>query len=889
MAVSRARRRLHSAPAVFAAAFLLLASAGAAIAKPHSGRPSYAAGVTAKTSSSATTLAQLVDTRTWTSHRGKGAGGNTFPGADVPFGMLQWSPDTKPAYNDGGGYNYSDNRLWGYSLTHVSGPGCPAAGDVPMLPLTGPLPSGDPNALTTPLTHTGEVAQAGYYALRSNQPSTITSEFTATPHSAMARFTYPATTQADFLIKLMASQNGDYGDGATIVGNNEVEGYDTSGYFCKQRINAGQPQLYTVYFDIVFDRPFTSSQLITNPGQSNPAAVALTFDTSRSQVIRAKVGISYVSAANARLNWQKENPGWNFDTTRQRAQSTWNGLLGRIRVAGGSQQQTQEFYSVLYKSFLEPNITSDVNGQFEGADLQVHSLPSGQHNQYGMFSGWDTYHSLVQLQTMLDAGAVSDMVRSQLNYYAEDSILQQWGYNNLNNFVMVGDPMDAIIADAYAFGARGFSPHQALADMLAQATTTNPVRPGLALEQQYGYLPEDAKYGCCGAHGYTSALLEYDTADLALAQFAAALGDKNDAAMLTERANNWQNLFDPLTNLLTPRLMNGQFAPAVTPTFSGSFPTDREPFVEGDAYQYLWDVPNDYSALFSLLGGDARVRSMLTSYLSRPNGRGNYALLTNEFDFGEQFAPDYARDPALTQQTVAAMRNTVYRPGPSGLPNNDDLGANSSTFVWEMLGMYPENPGRGTLALASPGFPQATIHLSDGRAIRITAPWASPSTYYVGSLDVNGKPHHRLWLDFAKLKGGASLDWTLSTTPTSWGTGAAASPPSFTAGMRAMVGFASPQALQLAPGASTKVTLGAQNATARPQRVQVTVSAPAGSGLLVKPANTTVDVTPSGRAQITLTVTAGATAPQGSDTVTAVLTTSGSSQTVTLPVTISAQ
>jgi predicted alpha-1,2-mannosidase len=825
-------------------------------------------------------LAKLVDTRTWTS-----GGGNTFPGAEVPFGMVQWSPDTMPTYNAGGAYDYSDTTLWGYSLTHVSGPGCGAGGDVPMVPTTGPLPSGDPNKITTAFSHTGEVAQAGYYSAQSNQPNTVTSEFTATPHSSMARFTYPATTQADFLIKLMASQNGDDGDSVKVMGNNEIQGSDTSGNFCGETNNDGQPQLYTLYFDIVFDHPFSTSQVITNSGQSDPAAVALTFDTTQNQTVQAKVGISYVSAANAKLNWQTENPDWNFNSVRRKAQATWDHLLGKIQVSGGSYSQTQEFYSLLYKDFIQPNITSDVNRQFMGADLKVHSLAPGQKNQYGMYSGWDTYHSLAQLQTMLDPKPSGDMAQSQLNYYSEDKLLQQWGYNNLNNYVMVGDPADSIIADEYTFGAHNFNTKQALADMLTQATTVNDVRPGEALEQQYGYLPEDGTYGCCNAHGFMSTLLEYDNEDLALAQFATDMGDRSDAAMLTSRANNWENLFDPENNLLTSRLANGQFEPGVTPTFTGTFPTDSEPYVEGDPYEYLWDVPNDYSALFSLLGGKAKVQPLLEQYLSKPNGFGMYAQLTNEFDFGEQFALDYAGDPAGTQDAVSNMRNTLYLPGPDGLPNNDDLGANSSAFVWEMLGMYPENSGRGTLVFASPGFPKETIHVSNGKAINISAPGASPSTYYVRSLKLNGAPYSKDWVDYSTLTRGASLDWSLGTTPTAWGSAVKDAPPSYTNGLRPVVGFLSEQNATVAPGSDATVQVGAQNATASRQVVHVGVSAPAGSGLSASPSNGTISVPANGRGTLPVTITASASAPLGYNWVTATITMSGGAiQTVKLAV-----
>jgi predicted alpha-1,2-mannosidase len=793
-------------------------------------------------------LAQLVDTRTWTT-----GGGNTFPGADVPFGMVQWSPDTMPSDNAGGGYSYTDTSLWGYSLTHVSGPGCGAAGDVPMLPYTGSLPTGDPNQVTTEFSHTGEIAQAGYYSAQSNAPNTITSEFTATSHSALGRFTYPATTSAGFLIKLMASQNGDSADTATVIGHNEVAGSDTTGGFCGESVNDHQPQVYTVHFDIVFDHPFTASQVITNSAQTDPAAVALTFDTTNDQVIQAKVGISYVSVENARLDRQSEDPGWDFTAVRTAAQQRWDDLLGRVEVSGGSVAQTQEFYSLLYKDFLQPNVTSDVNGQFMGADFKVHTLAPGQHDQYGMYSGWDIYHSLSQLQAMLDPAPTGDMVQSQLNYYSEDRVLQQWGYLQDNNYVMVGDPMQAIIADIYAFGGRNFNTAQALHDMLAQATTVNQVRPGEALEQQYGYLPEDGTYRCCNPHGFVPTLLEYDTQDLALAHFAQDLGDVSAAAMLERRANNWENVFDPATNLLTPRFLNGQFEAGVTPT-------DSAPYVEGDAYEYLWNVPNDYPALFSLLGGPAAVRPMLENYLSQPNGYGMYGQITNEFDEGEQFAPDYAQDPAAAQRAANTIRNTIYLPGPSGLANNDDLGAESSQFIWEMLGLYPENPGSRTLLLTTPGFPHAVLHLPNGHAVTIDAPGASPSTYYAQSLRLNGQPESRLSVDYGTLAAGASLDWTLGDHPSAWGTAPQDAPPADAAGLRPAVGYLSDQQVIIAPGGQATISVGAQNATGTAQTVSASASVPAATGLSVSPATGTLHLPANGRDTMTLTISASSTA-----------------------------
>jgi hypothetical protein len=454
---------------------------------------------------------------------------------------------------------------------------------------------------------------------------------------------------------------------------------------------------------------------------------------------------------------------------------------------------------------------------------------------------------------MLDPQAASDQAQSQLNYYSEDKLLQQWGYNNQNNYVMVGDPMQSIIADYYAFGAHNFDTKTALADMLAQATTTNDVRPGQNLEDKYGYLPEDGSYrSCCNPHGYVSSLLEYDSADLALSRFASALGDSQDATMLEQRANNWENTFYPQNNLLNPRNEDGTFVPDITPTT-----TDH--YVEGDAYEYLWNVPNNYAALFNLLGGRQKADSMLKQFLSQPNGFGMYAQLTNEFGFGEQYALDYARDPAATQQIVNNIRTTMYQPGPS-LDNNDDLGANSSTFIWEMLGMYPENSGSDNLMFNSPGFPNATITLPSGKAITINAPGASPSNFYVQNLKLNGHPYNRLYVPFSTLAQGSRLDWTLGPKPSDWGTSPNATPPSYSQGTEPAVGYVSQPQIAVAPGGSTTVTLGAQNATDSTQTVQASANAP--TGLSVSPPSSTIRLAPSGRATVNLTVSAAQNAKQ---------------------------
>ena len=351
--------------------------------------------------------------------------------------------------------------------------------------------------------------------------------------------------------------------------------------------------------------------------------------------------------------------------------------------------------------------------------------------------------------------------------------------------------------------------------MLAQATTVNDVRPGEALEQQYGYLPEDGAYGCCNPHGFMSTLLEYDSEDLALAQFAADMGDRSDASMLTRRANNWENLFDPDNDLLTSRLANGQFEPGVTPTFTGTFPTDGEPYVEGDPYEYLWDVPNDYSALFSLLGGNANVRPMLEQYLSKPNGFGMFMQISNEFDEGEQFAPDYAGDPAGTQNAVNDIRNNTVpagtrRPGQQRRPRRGELRVHLGDARHVPGELGPRHAGVRESRIPEGDDPSGQRARDPHHSARCVAEHLLRQVAQdrrTAVLEAVGRLRHAS-------PRGASLDWTLGTAPTSWGSAAADAPPSYTDGLRPVVGFLSDQSVTIAPGSSATVQVGAQNATA---------------------------------------------------------------------------
>lgn len=703
------------------------------------------------------------------------SGGETFPGADVPFGMVQWSPDTvSPAYS---GYNYSDNRIRGFSLTHLSGAGCNAFDNVPFMPVTVPLvdsPALDATRYISTFAHANETAFAGYYRVKLDNG--VTTELTVTQRSGAGRFTYPVGQPATMLVNLTASVRA-VTNAQAVLGPDTISGWVESGNFCGVRWNT-----YRVYFWAQFSQPFTNSGVWQNgsvlPGVttvSGPASgVFASFDTSAQNFVSVRVGVSYVSVANAELNVNQENPGGNFDAIHQQATQTWDQWLGQIQVSGGTNAQRATFYTALYHALLFPSIFSDVNGQYIGFDGKVHTVTDGR-TQYANFSGWDIYRSEAQLLALLAPNQAGDMAQSLVNDYAQGGILPRWPLANGETYVQVGDPADAIIADIYAFGGTNFDTQAALSAMVKQATQANRERPGVNYMDTLGYQPEGGAYECCNFYGSAAASLEYDTADFALGAFAGALGDKTDEQKFEQRAQGWRALFDPDTGYLEPRTSAGSFE-------VGAGPASTHGWVEGNTAQYTWMVPFNLRGLFDTMGGNASAIKRLDSFFTQLDAGPDkpYAFLGNEPTLETPWEYDYAGAPYKTQELIHKIENTLYAPGPEGLPGNDDLGEMSSWYIFAALGMFPEVPGSADLVLASPLFPRIILHRPGGQVIQINAPNASDSVYYVQSLSVNGQASNEPWLPASFIAHGGTLDYTLAATPNmSWGVDPADAPPSY--------------------------------------------------------------------------------------------------------------
>ena len=776
--------------------------------------------------------------------------GNTFPGADVPFGMVQWSPDT-PSRLDTGGYDYGDSSIIGYSLTHFSGTGGPVEGDVPILPVVGGVPT-DPDSATEPLDHDQESASPGYYSLVAGG---VRTQLTTTPRSGMAAFTFPTgAPEGTLLFKVSDSANQVTGSSFHVVDATEVDGSVTT-------------SAYRLHFDMVFDRPFTSSGSWSAGGTGGD----VTFATATDPEVEAKVGISYVSTADAVLNRRVEDPGWNFPSVREAAHRAWNSLLGRVQIAGGGSARQATFYTALYHSLLQPNVFDDVNGRYMGYDGTVQRLDPGQGSEYANFSNWDISRSEIQLLSMLVPKRMDDMVTSMLNDDVQTGHLPKWSENGTETYGMVGDPVDDIIAGAYSFGARDFDAQQALADMERQADVPSDLRPGLGYYEHDGYLPVDGTYSCCDYNAAVSTQEQYDVDDDAIADLAGDLGESGVADKFATRAQNWQNVFDPASGLMEPKLLRGAFEPGFSPVpVPGPNPTNG--FTETDSYVSTTMIPFDVRGLVDAEGGNEAWIALLNGLTSSVSANGtDQVQMGNEPSFGVPWEYDYVGVPSKTQEVVREVEDQDYADSPTGLAGNDDLGETSSWYVWAAMGAYPEDPGSSEVVLGSPLFTHAVIHLGDGGTVAENAPGAADDAPYVEHLTVDGASWARTYLPSSIFTRGGTLDWTLAAWPdASWGTATGDAPPSSTEGLLPALGYVTDTDGEslVAPGSGTVISLGVQSLSKDSQRIAWSARSEARSGISVEPATGTLTVSSESRSTQTVRLSVPATTPAGTYLVT---------------------
>jgi predicted alpha-1,2-mannosidase len=730
---------------------------------------------------------------------GGNGSGNTFPGATLPFGMVQWSPDTEKGFgkDERGSYLYADTSISGFSLTHLSGPGCPVFGDVPVMPFVGELkssPAADPSLYLAKFSHANEKASPGFYEVALDTGVRV--RLTATERTGHGVFTFPRGADATLIIDAGRNASGVTEAAVEIENDTALRGWVASGNFC------GSRNKYRLYFAASFDRPFKSTGTwrgaeVSKGSRSvegEKAGAFVTFDTAAGGEVQMRVGLSYVSARNARLNLAAENPRLGFDSVRARAEARWDEALGRLEARGGTEAERQVFYTALYHTLLHPNIFSDVNGEYAGFDGRVRR--GRGRTQYTNFSGWDIYRSESPLLAWLFPKEASDMAQSLVNDAEQGGGgLPKWPVANDESGAMYGDPAVPIIVSSWAFGARDFDTRAAMRVMLEGATDpearskTYPVRPGLADFLKYGYIPMEQK----GLRGSPSVALEYEIADFALAQFARAHGDEKTYAEMMRRAQLWTRLFDPVNRYIRGRWADGSWLPGFDfkemlykPELPWR-PESHKSYVEGNATQYTWMVPHNLRAVIDRIGGNEAVVKRLDSFFTELNAGPDrpYFFIGNEPVFPVPWVYNYVGAPWKTQAVTRRALKELFTPTPGGIPGNDDLGATSSWVVFASVGLYPIIPGVGGFSVNSPLFPEVIVRMGgNNRRLRIVGRGASASTPYVRELRLDGRPYESTWLPYDKLARGGTLQFTLGASPdTRWATAPTAAPPSFPEGM----------------------------------------------------------------------------------------------------------
>jgi len=713
---------------------------------------------------------------------GKGPGGsiNLFPGPSMPFGMVQLSPDTE---GNGYGYHYYDKDIQGFSMTHMSGPGCPNEGDIFFTATTGAVHTQVSN-FQSPYSHDQETAKPGYYGVMLSRWN-IHAELTATDRTGMAQFTFPAGQPANVLVPISHTLNHTDAAHVQVVSDREITGSVTDEVFC------GAKHQYTVYFVMQFDQPFASYGTWSGQGQVTQGtrtqtqtdhsqwigAYASWPSSDHSRTIAVRIGISYVDLKGAENNLRQEAAGKSFNEIRHAAYQTWDKALRVIDISGGTADEQKVFYTALYHSLLMPSIFSDADGRYIGFDDKIHHVAAG-HLVYANYSGWDIYRSEMPLLALVVPDRMADMCQSIVLMYEQGGWIDRWPHINHYTNVMAGSPLTVIMANAWVDGIHGFDINTAWEGMYKDATEAAP--PGKPYQGEEGidwinqvhYVPNDkVKYGS------VSQIQEDCIAYASLYYLAKDLGKTADAQKFYDRALYYRNVYNSQDGFFRPRDTNGDWVPNFNPS------QEEHGFIEGTGWHYQWLEPGDLAWVIHSVG-QARFNSRLDNFFSykKPGWYGQYYNPYNETDLEAPFEFNFSGEPWRTEEVVRRVLRENYTVMPDGIPGNDDCGEMSSWGVMSMMGLYTVDPASAAYELVSPVFSRVVIHLSapyQGKTFTIEAPGASASNAYIQSAQLNGSKLSKDWIRFRNMSDGGSLRFELSAQPNkSWGAAQQDAPPS---------------------------------------------------------------------------------------------------------------
>ncbi|MDP3437408.1 MAG: GH92 family glycosyl hydrolase, partial [Bacteroidales bacterium] len=694
---------------------------------------------------------------------GTDAHGHTYPGATVPFGMVQLSPQTRLTGWDGcSGYHYSDSVIYGFAHTALNGTGISDYGDILLMPVVGE-PVFDNLLYSSEFKKKSEKAGAGYYRVWLDKPGVL-AEMTATARVGYHRYTFPESELSNIIIDLK------HRDKVTeswieIINDREIRGMRRSSNWAKDVI---------WYFHMEFSKPFSRSGIAVNDtlitaGNTASAATGTNikafvgFETKKGEPIEVKVSLSAVDSQGAKLNLDSEIPEWGFDSIREKGIELWNSELGKITVKGGTKKQMRVFYTALYHTMVQPNIFMDTDGRYRGIDREIHTADG--FTNYTIFSLWDTYRTWHPLMTIIDQKRSTDYIRTMLNIYEKGGLLPIWELAGNETYCMLGNHSISVITDAWMKGIRNFDANLALKAMVNSATKEHY---GLGVYIKHQYVPSDKE------HGSISKTLEYAYNDWCIAVMAKEMGDDNLYREYITRAQSYKNIFCTTTGFMRPRL-NGSWLTPFNPT------TIDWHFVEANSWHYSFYVPQDITGLIKLHGGKEQLAAKIDELFETDapiTGMdmkditgliGQYAQ-GNEPSHHMAYLYNFVDQPWKTQYRVRQIMDDFFTDQPNGLSGNEDCGQMSAWLVMSAMGFYPVTPGLAEYIIGTPWLPQTEINLENGEVFRIVAKGVSAKNRYIQSATLNGQTYNKSYISHSAIMSGGELLFVMGSTPNkNWG------------------------------------------------------------------------------------------------------------------------
>jgi predicted alpha-1,2-mannosidase len=713
---------------------------------------------------------------------GTGYHGHTFPGATLPFSMVQLSPDTRTMGWDAcSGYHYSDSSILGFSHTHLSGTGIGDYGDILFMPFTGDV-SLEPGAADqidsgyrSRFNHGTEEARPGYYSV-TLEDYQIEVELTATTRTGVHRYTYPEADEAGILIDLTHTIHGHENPlhEIKVLNNQEIQGL---------KVTSGWAKNHYVYFTAKFSKPFNAHLYLDDQLQEGVNQVSgrntkakLDFNTKKGEQVLIKVGISGTSYEGSIKNLNQEVNGWDFDLIRREAEKTWDKQLGKVRIDTKDNNEKRTFYTALYHSFIYPGVYSDVDGNFRRMDQKIgHST---QVN-YTVFSLWDTHRALHPLFTILKPDYNQELIRALLRKYDEGGILPMWELSSNYTGTMIGSHSISVIVDAFTKGQQDFDREKALEAMIHAVTydtlndicfPSEQVRGNLMpkaklYEDIYGFIPGDME------HASVSKALEYAYNYWGIATMAKKMGEEGIAREYFEKSKRYSTYFDKNVGFMRGVNKDGTWIEPFHPRYSAH---NASPYVEGNAWQWTWYVPHDVEGLIELMGGRDSFAGkldslfMITSEVLGEEKSADITGLIGQYAHGNEpshhvaYLFNWLEQPWRTQEIVSDILDKFYTDQPDGLCGNEDCGQMSAWYLLSSMGFYPVCPGDPRYSIGRPSFDRVEIDM-DGKTFTIITKNRSDENPYVQKVLLNGEKLTQPFISHADIEAGSTLTFFMGS------------------------------------------------------------------------------------------------------------------------------